>query len=55
MLHGTVGDAALAAELAEKAGNILLELRARGELEHPSSSAGVDARGDGLAHSSCVN
>lgn len=33
MLHGTVGDAALAAELAEKAGNILLELRARGELE----------------------
>lgn len=33
MLHGTVGDAALAAELAEEAGNILLELRARGELE----------------------
>ncbi len=33
MLHGTVGDAALAAELAEEAGKILLELRAKGEFE----------------------
>ena len=33
MLHGTVGDAARAAELAEEAGKILLELRAKGEFE----------------------
>lgn len=33
MLHGTVGDAALAAELAEEAGKILLELRAKGDFE----------------------
>ena len=33
MLHGTVGDAALAAELAEEAGKILLELHTKGELE----------------------
>ena len=46
MLHGSVGDAALAADLAEQAGRILLDLRARGEFEGKS----LGNEGDRLAN-----
>ena len=46
MLHGSVGDAALAADLAEQAGRILLDLRARGEVEGKA----LGKEGDRLAH-----
>ena len=46
MLHGSVGDAALAADLAEQAGRILLDLRARGEFEGKA----LGKEGDRLAN-----
>lgn len=46
MLHGSVGDAALAAELAELAGQILLDLRASGKLEGKE----LGRQGDRLAN-----